>query len=45
MRDPVDKNANSTLIGHLRQARCYPHPVASVELLETHISWVLLTGE
>jgi aminoglycoside phosphotransferase family enzyme/predicted kinase len=23
----------------------YPHPVRSVELVETHISWVLLTGE
>jgi uncharacterized protein len=23
----------------------YPHPVASVRLIETHISWVLLTGE
>ena len=24
---------------------CYPHPVARVRMLETHISWVLLTGE
>ena len=24
---------------------CYPHPVAGVRVLETHISWVLLTGE
>ena len=23
---------------------CYPHPVKRVELLETHISWVILTG-
>jgi len=23
----------------------YPHPVSTVELIETHISWVLLTGE
>ncbi len=24
--------------------RAYPHPVRAVELIETHISWVLLTG-
>src|SRR4051812_11058842 len=23
----------------------YPHPVAGVTLVETHISWILLTGE
>ena len=23
----------------------YPHPVAAVQLVETHISWILLTGE
>lgn len=33
------------LIGNLRQPRCYPHPVTEIQLLETHISWVLLTGE
>jgi aminoglycoside phosphotransferase family enzyme/predicted kinase len=25
--------------------RAYPHPVQAVELIETHVSWVLLTGE
>lgn len=45
MPDPVDRNASSALIDHLRQASCYPHPVASVGLLETHISWILLTGD
>ncbi|HET7757429.1 MAG TPA: hypothetical protein VFK87_09260, partial [Steroidobacteraceae bacterium] len=25
--------------------RAYPHPVRAVELIETHVSWVLLTGE
>ena len=25
--------------------RAYPHPVRSVDLIETHISWVLLTGK
>jgi aminoglycoside phosphotransferase family enzyme/predicted kinase len=35
----------SALIAALQNPRCYPHPVASVRLIETHISWVLLTGE
>ena len=29
----------------LLQPAAYPHPVESVEMIETHISWVLLTGE
>ena len=29
----------------LLQPRGYPHPVRAVELIETHISWILLTGE
>jgi aminoglycoside phosphotransferase family enzyme/predicted kinase len=29
----------------LQDPNCYPHPVAGVRVLETHISWVLLTGE
>lgn len=29
----------------LCQAQCYPHPVSNIELLETHISWVILTGQ
>jgi hypothetical protein len=28
----------------LTDPACYDHPVAKVELVETHISWVLLTG-
>jgi len=32
------------MIDALRDPRRYPHPVAHVDLLETHISWVLLTG-
>ncbi|MBP0049745.1 AAA family ATPase [Marinobacterium sp. AK62] len=34
-----------TLIESLRDPACYPHPVAKVEVIETHISWILLTGE
>jgi uncharacterized protein len=29
----------------LMQPRAYPHPVAEVTLAQTHISWILLTGE
>ena len=32
------------LIESLRSPDCYDHPVEKVELIETHISWVLLTG-
>ncbi len=32
------------LIAALLRPEAYPHPVAAIELLETHISWVLLTG-
>ncbi len=28
----------------LTEPACYDHPVAKLELVETHISWVLLTG-
>jgi len=33
-----------SLVAALRDPRRYPHPVERVELLETHISWILLTG-
>lgn len=38
----------ATLPEHLSgllDAAAYPHPVRQVELVQTHISWVLLTGE
>jgi aminoglycoside phosphotransferase family enzyme/predicted kinase len=34
----------SALIQALLDPRCYPHPVDSVRAIETHISWLLLTG-
>ncbi len=34
----------ATLIRSLQQARAYDHPVQAIELIETHISWVILTG-
>ncbi len=33
------------LIQALQSRRAYPHEVPEVQLLETHISWVLLTGD
>ena len=35
----------SALIDGLLRAEAYPHPVGRIEIVETHISWVLLTGE
>mgnify|MGYP001002731744 CR=1 FL=1 len=32
-------------ISALLRPEAWPHPVASLELIETHISWVLLTGD
>lgn len=32
------------LIQALLDPHCYPHPVGAVRLIETHISWLLLTG-
>ncbi|RZU38355.1 hypothetical protein EV700_2286 [Fluviicoccus keumensis] len=33
------------LIDALRNKALYPHPVRNFRMIETHISWVLLTGE
>jgi len=38
-------DATPPLFAALLDPACYPHPVAGVRVLETHISWVLLTGE
>lgn len=42
-------NANDTdlpeLIRSLLQPECYDHPVKHLELIETHISWIILTGD
>ena len=37
--------ASRTLIAALQQADVYDHPVQAIELIETHISWVILTGD
>ncbi|WP_192035720.1 bifunctional aminoglycoside phosphotransferase/ATP-binding protein [Halomonas sp. YLGW01] len=36
---------SDVLIQALREAACYDHPVGEIELHETHISWILLTGD
>ena len=33
-----------TLVAALRNPACYPHPAEQVEVIETHISYVLLSG-
>src|SRR5215470_1541833 len=37
--------STSSFLLELTQPRAYPHSCSAVELIETHISWVLLTGE
>ena len=35
---------SQTLIAALQNPALYPHPVEAFEVIETHISWVILTG-
>jgi aminoglycoside phosphotransferase family enzyme/predicted kinase len=44
MARPAGAGQSGEWIEGLLDPRAYPHPVEGVELLETHISWVLLTG-
>jgi hypothetical protein len=44
-RPPGEDEGVEPFIAALRDPACYPHPVQAVEVLETHISWVLLAGE
>ena len=37
-------DSDSALLNALHNPALYPHPVEQIELIETHISWVLLTG-
>ena len=37
--------ASFKLVEALQNPDCYPHPVSQVMQVETHISWVFLTGE
>ena len=37
-------NVSQALIAALQNPALYPHPVEGFQVIETHISWVLLTG-
>jgi len=34
-----------TMIDAFRNPACYSHPISEVSIVETHISWVILTGQ
>lgn len=34
-----------SLIDSLQNKGLYPHPVKAFEVLQTHLSWVILTGD
>lgn len=36
--------SSEILLQSLRNPACYPHPVDTIAVLETHISWVILAG-
>jgi aminoglycoside phosphotransferase family enzyme/predicted kinase len=38
-------SGETSLVQQLLNPNCYDHPVAQVELVETHISWVFLAGD
>lgn len=42
---PPANDALSALVARLADPGCYDHPVDAVRVIETHISFVLLTGE
>lgn len=42
--DPLAPDNSLRLIQGLSKARAYPHEITSFKIVETHISWVLLTG-
>lgn len=42
---PTSVTFQAEVIASLKSSRAYPHPVSVVELLQTHISYVLLAGE
>jgi uncharacterized protein len=45
MAAPVVTAESTPLIAALRDPARYAHPVMRIDVLETHISWVLLTGQ
>ncbi len=45
MTDPDPLHRQRQLVAALYRLDIYPHPVRSVEVVETHISWVVLAGD
>ena len=45
MKDRPAHEGRPPLIRQLLEAAAYPHDVGEIQLVETHISWVILTGE
>ena len=45
-QEAVDQasQAQRMLVQALRDPACYPHPVGSISMIETHISFIVLTG-
>jgi len=41
----ADLARQARLVAALRDPARFPHPVAAIEVIETHISWVILTGD
>ena len=41
----MERVVENRLLEAMQQAGFYDHPVAQVELIETHISWVFLAGD
>ena len=39
-----DSCAASAMVVALLGSECYPHAATSIEVIETHISWVFLAG-
>ncbi|OGA22985.1 MAG: hypothetical protein A3I02_16525 [Betaproteobacteria bacterium RIFCSPLOWO2_02_FULL_67_26] len=44
MRDTTPLQSAAPLATRLNRRECFPHPIGRVQLIETHISWVVLTG-
>lgn len=45
MLSAADRAGAELDVGQLLSPDCFPHPADVVELIETHISWVLLAGD
>jgi aminoglycoside phosphotransferase family enzyme/predicted kinase len=41
----TDSRENSRLIRSLLSPAAYPHPTDNIRLIETHVSWLILTGD